>query len=76
MRIVVRDGRSEAVGSLVLPSATDRLLGLDAAREIAQGINGAQYVEVPSVRGHLGWRAVPGSPESAVIAEQLRRFLA
>jgi len=61
--------------TLVLPSSTDRLLGVTSAREIARLVKGAEYVEVPSERGHLGWRAVEGAPETRVIVEQVRRLL-
>ena len=46
---------------LVLPCSQDRLLGLENAKEIAQGIQGAHYFEVDSNKGHLAWRPVVGS---------------
>ena len=61
--------------ALLLPSSTERLLGIDSAREIARLVRGATLVEVPSARGHLGWRAVRGAPESATIAHQIVAFL-
>lgn len=61
---------------LVLPTTTDRLLGTANARAIAQGVPGAEYFEVPSERGHLGWRGIAGTPETAFIAEKVRNFLA
>lgn len=61
--------------TLVLPSRTDRLLGIESAKEIARLVKGAEYVEVPSERGHLGWRAVTGAPETRVIVEHVRRLL-
>jgi homoserine O-acetyltransferase len=67
-------GRVQA-RTLVLPSSTDRLLGVESAREIARLIKGAEYVEVPSERGHLGWRAVAGSPETRVIVDEVRKRL-
>jgi homoserine O-acetyltransferase len=60
---------------LVMPTSSDRLLGLQSAREIAAGVRRAEYVEVPSARGHLGWRAVKGAAETAFIAGRISRFL-
>ncbi|MDO9437611.1 alpha/beta fold hydrolase [Hydrogenophaga sp.] len=61
--------------TLVLPSASDRLLPVASARLIAQGIRHARYAEIPSLKGHLGWRAIEGSPETAFIHDQIARFL-
>ena len=61
--------------TLVMPTTTDRLLGLESARAIARHVAGAEYIEVPSARGHLGWRAVEGAPESAFITERVASFL-
>ena len=61
--------------TLVLPSATDRLLPVDAARAMAQGIRHAAYAEIPGARGHLGWRAVEGAPETGFINDQVALFL-
>ncbi|MDO8280473.1 MAG: alpha/beta fold hydrolase [Burkholderiaceae bacterium] len=60
---------------LVLPCAQDRLLGLVGARQIAEGIAGAQCSVIDSLKGHLAWRAVAGSPETQFIAREVRRFL-
>jgi homoserine O-acetyltransferase len=60
---------------LVMPASTDRLLGIDNAREIAKWVRTAHYAEVPTARGHLGWRAVEGAPETLFIAERIARFL-
>ncbi len=62
--------------TLILPSATDRLLGVDSARAIAQHVANATYAEIPSARGHLGWRAIDGTPETTFITQQIRAFLA
>ena len=59
---------------LVMPSATDRLLPVESARDIAAHVRNATYVEVPSARGHLGWRAVEGSPETLFINRTITRF--
>jgi homoserine O-acetyltransferase/O-succinyltransferase len=60
---------------LVLPASSDRLLGVETAREIAARVRKARYAEVPTVRGHLGWRAVQGAPETRFIADHIARFL-
>jgi homoserine O-acetyltransferase len=62
-------------GVLVLPTTSDRLLGLESAREIARIVRRAEYAEVPSERGHLGWRAVPGAAETQFITDHVIRFL-
>lgn len=59
---------------LILPSSTDRLLPLDSARIIADHVKHARYIEVPSERGHLGWRAVEGSPETQLMTDEIRLF--
>lgn len=63
-----------AARMLILPSSTDRLLPLDSARIIASHVAHARYVEVPSDRGHLGWRAVEGSPATQLITDEIRLF--
>jgi homoserine O-acetyltransferase len=60
---------------LVMPTSSDRLLGLETAREIARFVRRAEYAEVRSARGHLGWRAVEGAAETAFIIERVARFL-
>lgn len=60
---------------LVMPTTTDRLLGIESARQIARQVRQATYVEIPSERGHLGWRAVTGAPETTLITQQITRFL-
>ena len=59
---------------LILPSATDRLLPVGSARTIAGHVKHARYVEVPGERGHLGWRAVEGAPETRLITDEIRFF--
>jgi len=61
--------------TLVLPSASDRLLPVAGAREMASMIREARYLEIPSDRGHLGWRAVAGSPATHFVNEAASRFL-
>ena len=62
--------------TLVLPTSSDRLLGVESARAIARHVAGAAYTEIPSERGHLGWRAIEGAPESALITARIAEFLA
>ena len=65
-----------AAPALVLPSASDRLLGLDGARRIRDGVKQASYAEIPSDLGHRAARPVPGTPETEFIDRQIRAFLA
>jgi homoserine O-acetyltransferase len=62
--------------TLVLPSASDRLLGLDGAHQLRDGIKRASYSEIPSDLGHRAAHAAPGTPEGDFIAHQIRAFLA
>ncbi len=62
--------------TLVLPSASDRLLGLDGARRIRDGVKQASYAEIPSDLGHRAARPAPATPEGEFIARQIRAFLA
>lgn len=62
--------------TLILPSASDRLLGLDGARRIRDGIKQSSYAEIPSDLGHRAARAPPGTPESEFFEHQIRAFLA
>jgi homoserine O-acetyltransferase/O-succinyltransferase len=62
--------------TLVLPSASDRLLGLDGARRIRDDVKQASYAEIPSDLGHRAARPVPGTPETDFIDRQIRAFLA
>jgi homoserine O-acetyltransferase/O-succinyltransferase len=64
-----------AVPALILPSASDRLLGLAGARLIRDGINQATYAEIPSDLGHRATRPAPGTPEGDFIDRQIRAFL-
>lgn len=60
---------------LVLPCTQDRLLGIETARQIAAGVRGARCEEIDSQRGHMAWRAVPGSAETAFVTRHIRGFL-
>lgn len=62
--------------TLVLPSSSDRLLGLASARTIARHVANSTYEEIPSERGHLGWRAIEGTPETTFIHQRVTAFLA
>jgi homoserine O-acetyltransferase len=62
--------------TLILPSASDRLLGLDGARRIRDGVKQASYAEIPSDLGHRAARPAPGTPEGDFIDHQIRAFLA
>jgi homoserine O-acetyltransferase len=61
---------------LVLPSVSDRLLGLDGARRIRDSVKQASYAEIPSDLGHRAARAAPGTPEGEFIDRQIQGFLA
>ena len=65
-----------AAPTLILPSASDRLLGLDGARRIRDGVKHASYAEIPSDLGHRAGRAAPETPEGHFIDQQIREFLA
>jgi homoserine O-acetyltransferase/O-succinyltransferase len=65
-----------AAPTLVLPSASDRLLGLDGARRIRDGVKQASYAEIPSDLGHRAARPAPGTPEGDFVDRQIRAFLA
>ena len=61
--------------TLILPTSSERLLGTASGRELASHIAGAKLIEVPTDRGHLGWRAVDGATESQMIVAEISRFL-
>lgn len=60
---------------MVMPCAQDRLLGLHGAEEIAAGIRNVEYRAIDSLKGHLAWRAVPGSPQTRFVTREVREFL-
>ena len=64
------------VNVLFLASATDRLVGIEGARRIADGLKHARYAEIPSDRGHRAVRAPPGTSEADFIDRQIHSFLA
>jgi len=61
--------------TLVLPCTQERLLSLEGAKQIAAGIARASFAPVNSSKGHLAWRAVPGSPQTKSITWTIRDFL-
>lgn len=61
--------------TLIMPSATDRLLGTEGARAIARHVHGARYLEISSRCGHFGWRPIAGSSEAATISREIAAFL-
>jgi homoserine O-acetyltransferase len=65
-----------AAPTLVLSSATDRLLGVAGARRIRDGIKQAVYVEIPSDLGHRAACPAAGTSEAEFIDRQIRAFLA
>jgi homoserine O-acetyltransferase len=65
-----------AAPTLILASISDRLLGLDGARRIRDGVKQASYAEIPSDLGHRAARPAAGTPEAEFIDHQIRAFLA
>jgi homoserine acetyltransferase len=65
-----------AAPTLILPSASDRLLGLAGARRIRDGVKHSSYAEIPSDLGHRAGRAAPETPEGHFVDQQIRSFLA
>jgi homoserine O-acetyltransferase/O-succinyltransferase len=61
---------------LILPCTSDRLLGLEGARRIRDGVRHASYAEIPSDLGHRAGRPAPGTPEWRFIDQQIQAFLA
>jgi homoserine O-acetyltransferase/O-succinyltransferase len=65
-----------AAPTLILASTSDRLVGVDGARRIRDGIPQATYAEIASNLGHRAVRVVPDTPEGDFIDRQVRGFLA
>jgi len=61
--------------TLLLPSQTDRTIPAYLSRELLAGIKDARYVEIPTIRGHLGGVPLKGSAEEAFMSERIRAFL-
>ena len=62
--------------TLVVASASDRLVGVEGARRIADAIKRARYAEIPTDLGHRAMRAQPDTTEGNFIDRQIRQFLA
>jgi homoserine O-acetyltransferase/O-succinyltransferase len=65
-----------AAPTLVLTSASDRLVGVEGARRIADAVKRARYAEIPTDIGHRAMRGAPDSSEANFIDRQIRQFLA
>jgi homoserine O-acetyltransferase/O-succinyltransferase len=65
-----------AAPTLILPSASDRLLGLAGARRIRDGVKHSSYAEIPSDLGHRAGCAAAETPEGQFVDQQIRSFLA
>jgi homoserine O-acetyltransferase/O-succinyltransferase len=61
--------------TLILPSASDRLFGVEGARRIRDGVKQAVYAEIPTDLGHRAGRAAPETPEGDFVDQQIRAFL-
>jgi homoserine O-acetyltransferase len=61
---------------LLLPSTSDRLIGLAGARKLRARLPHATYAEIPSDLGHRAIAAPPGSREGEFIGNAIRAFLA
>ncbi len=62
--------------ALLLPSMTDRTVPGYLTRELYKGLHDAIYAEIPTIRGHSGGSAPPGTAEYAYITERVQLFLA
>jgi homoserine O-acetyltransferase len=62
--------------TLVLASASDRLIGTAGARRVRDGIKQASYAEIASDLGHRALHAPPGTAESNFVDQTIRGFLA
>jgi homoserine O-acetyltransferase/O-succinyltransferase len=65
-----------AAPTLIMPSASDGLLGLAGARRIRDGVKHSSYAEIPSDLGHRAGCAAPETPEGQFVDQQIRSFLA
>jgi homoserine O-acetyltransferase len=60
---------------LLVPSASDRLIGLAGARLMRAALPRASYAEIPGQLGHSAIAASPGTPEEDFIERTIRGFL-
>lgn len=61
--------------TLVLACAQDRLLGLPQAQALAAALPRGTLTVFESPKGHLAWRAEPGSAQTRQITAAVREFL-
>ncbi|HYM71853.1 MAG TPA: alpha/beta fold hydrolase [Stellaceae bacterium] len=61
---------------LLLPSASDRLIGASAARRLRDALPHPTYAEIPTELGHRAIAAIPDTPEGNFIDHAIRAFLA
>jgi homoserine O-acetyltransferase len=61
---------------LLLPSATDRFIGVAGARRLRAGLVHPVYAEIPSDLGQRATTAPPDAPEGIFIDRAIRNFLA
>ena len=62
--------------ALMLVSMTDRTIPDYLSRELYAGLHDATWVEIPTIRGHLGGAApLPNSGEYVFMADRIRAFL-
>jgi homoserine O-acetyltransferase len=61
--------------TLLLASASDRLIGIAGARHLRAGLSRATYIEISSDLGFRATTAPPGTPEAATIERAIRTFL-
>ncbi len=61
--------------TLVLPCTKERLLSVVGAKQLAEGLTKVAYAPVDSKKGHLAWRAAPGSSQTTFITQTIRDFL-
>jgi homoserine O-acetyltransferase len=64
-----------AAPTLILVSASDRLIGLAGPRQLRDGIRQATYAEIPSDLGHRAIAAAATTEEGQFIDQRIRAFL-
>jgi homoserine acetyltransferase len=68
-------GRIQAK-ALLLVSQTDRTIPGYLSRELYAGLKDASWVEIPTIRGHLGDAApLPNSAEEVFLTQKIKPFL-
>ncbi len=62
--------------TLIMPSASDRLLPPEMSRELQMGIKDTRYAEIPSILGHLAcFPADDSAPEYVFLTKEISEFL-